>query len=69
MTRIGSNFGNVPCELVNMYIPLFLEIVFFFFFKDFIYLFDREKSQVGREAGRERGGSRLPAEQKARYGA
>ena len=25
-----------------------------FFFKDFIYLFDRERSQVGREAGRER---------------
>ena len=24
------------------------------FFKDFIYLFDRERSQVGREAGRER---------------
>ena len=25
-----------------------------FFFKDFIYLFDRERLQVGREAGRER---------------
>ena len=25
------------------------------FFKDFIYLFDRERSQVGREADRERG--------------
>ena len=24
-------------------------------FKDFIYLFDRERLQVGREAGRERG--------------
>ena len=24
----------------------------FFFFRDFIYLFDRERSQVGREAGR-----------------
>uniref|UniRef100_A0A8C7A600 Uncharacterized protein n=1 Tax=Neovison vison TaxID=452646 RepID=A0A8C7A600_NEOVI len=32
----------------------------FIFFKDFIYLFDRERSQVGREAGRGRGGSRLP---------
>ena len=29
-------------------------ILFFFFFKDFIYLFDRQRSQVGREAGRER---------------
>ena len=29
------------------------------------YLFEREKSQLGREAGRERGGSRLPAEQRA----
>ena len=27
---------------------------FFYFFKDFIYLFDREKSQVDGEAGRER---------------
>ena len=35
------------------------------FLKDFIYLFDRERSQVGREAGRERGGSRLPAKQRA----
>ena len=26
----------------------------YFFFKDFIYLFDRERAQVGREAGRER---------------
>ena len=25
------------------------------FFKDFIYLFDRQRSQVGREASRERG--------------
>ena len=29
--------------------------VWFFFFEDFIYLFDRERAQVGREAGRERG--------------
>ena len=43
---------------------------FFFFFKIlFIYLFDRQRSQVGREAGRERGGSRLPAEQRAQCGA
>ena len=27
----------------------------FIFFKDVVYLFDRERSQVGREAGRERG--------------
>ena len=33
----------------------------------FIYLTDR--SQLGREAGRERGGSRLPAQQRARCGA
>ena len=39
--------------------------ILFYFFKDFIYLFDRQRSQVGREAGRERGGSRLPAEQRA----
>ena len=26
----------------------------FIFLKDFIYLFDRQRSQVGREAGRER---------------
>ena len=29
-------------------------VYLFFFFKDFIYLFDREKSQVDGEAGRER---------------
>ena len=37
--------------------------------KDFIYLFDRQRSQVGREAGRERGESRLSTEQRARCGA
>ena len=31
-----------------------------------MYLTQRERSQVGREAGRESGGSRLPAEQRAR---
>jgi len=40
-----------------------------FFFKDFIYLREREQAQVGREAGRGRGRSRLPAEQGARRGA
>ena len=38
------------------------------FLKDFICLFERQRSQVGREAGRERergGGSRLPAEHRA----
>ena len=30
------------------------EVFFAIFFKDLIYLFDRERSQVGREAGRER---------------
>ena len=29
--------------------------LFIYFFKDFIYSFDRQRSQVGREAGRERG--------------
>lgn len=49
--------------------PLYhLFFFFFFFFKDFIYLFDREKSQVDGEAGREREGSGLPAEQRARCG-
>ena len=38
-------------------------VLIYLFLKDFIYLFDR--SQVGREAGREREGSRLPAEQRA----
>ena len=38
-------------------------------FKDFIYLFERQRLQVGREAGRERVGSRLSAEQGARCGA
>ena len=36
---------------------------FLFCFKDFIYL--TERSQVGREADRGRGESRLPAEQRA----
>ena len=35
----------------------------------FIYLTERERAQVGREAGRERRGRRLPAEQRARHGA
>ena len=41
-------------------------ILIILFFKDFTYLFDRQRSQVGREVGRERerGGSRLPAEQR-----
>ena len=40
-----------------------------FFFKDCIYLFDRERSQVSREAGREReeeAGSLLSREPDAR---
>ena len=32
----------------------------FFLKKDFIYLFDRERSQVGREAGRERREEQAP---------
>ena len=47
----------------------FKYIAYSFLFKDFIYLFDKQRSQVGREAGRERGGSRLLAEQRARCGA
>ena len=39
------------------------------FLKDFIYFFDRQRPQIGREAGRERGGSRLPAEQRVWCGA
>ena len=42
-----------------------IKALFIYFLKDFIYLFDRQRSQVGREAGTERGGSRLPAEQRA----
>ena len=43
------------------------QIKSFFFKRFYFYLFDTEKerSQVGREAGRERGGSRLPAELRA----
>ena len=33
---------------------------YFILFLDFIYLFDRERSQVDREAGRERGGKQAP---------
>ena len=37
--------------------------------EDFIDLFDRQRSQVGREAGREREGETVsPLEQRARYG-
>ena len=50
--------------LLDDMVVLFL--VFFFFKILFIYLTERERSQVDREAGRERGGSRLAAEQKAR---
>ena len=48
-----------------------LEVFLFFFLKIFIYLFGRQRLQIGREAGRERegGGSRLLAEQRARCGA
>ena len=38
------------------------EFIYSFFKKRFYYLFDRQRSQVGREAGRERKRSRLPAE-------
>ena len=38
-------------------------------FKDVIHLFDRQRSQAGRDAGRERGGSRLSVEQRAQCGA
>ena len=38
------------------------------FFKDFIYLFDRESEHKQGELQRERGRSRLPAEQGARCG-
>ena len=35
--------------------PKLCFFIFLFFFKDFIYLFDRQRSQVGREAGKEAG--------------
>ena len=41
--------------------------VLYFFYKDFIYLFEREGASMSRGKGRER--SRLPAEQGARCGA
>ena len=37
--------------------------------KIYIYLFHKQRSRVSREAGRERGGSRLPPKQRARFGA
>ena len=36
-------------------------------FKDLIYLFEKERAQAGRAAGRGRGRSRLPAEQSAQW--
>ena len=39
-------FTNSQCSKRKLVLPLF---------KDFIYLFDRQRSQVGKEAGRERG--------------
>ena len=56
----------------SFYLYLF---IYLFICKDLIYLFDKQRSQVGREAGRERererekGGSGLPAEQRAYCGA
>ena len=43
----------------NIYIRKHIILVYFLFLFYFIYLFDREKSQVDGEAGREREGSRL----------
>ena len=40
-----------------------------FFLKDFIYLFDRQITSRHRGRQREKGGSRLPAEQRAGCGA
>ena len=37
-----------------LYLVLSVNAQYFIFFKDFYYLFDRQRSQVGREAGRER---------------
>ena len=66
----GSVFASIHCPCSIWFSQ---EIILSFlkcalFFKDFIYLFDRERSQVGRETGRERAGRRLPAEQRARCG-
>ena len=41
----------------------------FFFLRFYLFIGQRERTQVGREAGRERGGSRIPAEQRAQCGA
>lgn len=38
------------------------------FFKDFIYLLDRERSQAGREVGRERGEAGSPLSRKTEAG-
>ena len=44
--------------------------MYLFIFKDFIYLFDREKESTSRgAAGREKGRSRLPTEQEIQCGA
>ena len=40
-----------------------------FFVRFYLFIWQRERSQVGREAGREWGRSRLPAEQRAGCGA
>jgi len=50
-----------PVHLSSLQYVLFL----FLFFKDFIYLPDRERAQAGGVEGRGRGGSRLPVEQGA----
>ena len=59
--RREDEAGRVSCDLVFLF--------FDFLKKDFIYLFDREKAQVGRAAGRERGRNRFHAEQGAWWGA
>ena len=69
----GASTANT--EIFYIYFPKLSKLQFLrydiLFLKKilFIYLTERERSQAGREAGGRRGGSRLPAEQRAQPGA
>ena len=57
------------------FLAIWITFFNFFFYKDFIYLFDSEREREGERTsrgssrGRERGRSKLPAEQGAQHGA
>ena len=54
---------------LQYFLGLFLDILIFFFFKDFIYLFDRKREKrESRSKGRSRGRSRHSAKRGARHG-